>query len=74
MVGSGNTKALKELKAISANFVIPDNISYQSFKPEHFWPVVLLSSSEDPGLIHRNIITPHSQSHFTKSLLISVLI
>lgn len=40
----------------------PDNLSYKSFIPEEFDPVAILSSSEDPLLVHRNIVHVSAKS------------
>lgn len=48
------------------NMNIPDNISYQSFKPQKFSPVAILSSSEDPLLTHKNTISSLLQGNNNK--------
>jgi hypothetical protein len=46
---------------------IPDNISYQSFKPQKFSPVAILSSSEDPLVTHKNTISSLLQGNNHKT-------
>lgn len=53
-------KTFERLKALDGKMrmmEIPDNVSYKSFLPDKFAPVGILSSSEDPLLVHRNIVS-----------------
>lgn len=45
----------------------PDNLSYKSFVPEEFDPVAILSSSEDPLLVHRNIVHISAKSRHSSA-------